>query len=150
MYAVLKSGCQYINLFYTGGCGARGVYADFLDEASEILTKPALKDVAAQYRAIAKLWDDLSRVLLPDEFALFKETRELMARNYTLFREQGAASLPERQQIAARLDAIRDSIAADFPLTDSEAAMLRENLRHHVLKIHDAEKEAVLALREAI
>jgi Butirosin biosynthesis protein H, N-terminal/Domain of unknown function (DUF4872) len=150
MYAVLKSAFQYTHLWYTGGCGGRGVYADFLDEAAGILSKPALKDVATQYRAAAKLWDDLNHALLPDEVALFKETRELMTRSSSLFREQGAASLPERQQISARLDAIRESIAADFPLTDSEATTFRENLRDHVLKIHDAEKEAVMALKDAM
>jgi hypothetical protein len=150
MYAILKSVYQYTHLWYTGGCGGRGVYADFLDEAAEILSKPALKDVATQYRAAANLWDDLYQALLPDNVALFKETRELMARNSMLFREQGAASLPERQKISARLAVIRESIAADFPLTDAEAAALRENLRDHIMKIHDAEKEAILVLKDTI
>jgi len=150
MYAILKSAFQYTHLWYTGGCGGRGVYADFLDEASEILSKPALKTVAAQYRAAAHLWDELYRAMLPDHIALFKETREHMERNSVLFREQGAASLPERQKISARLEAIRESMVTDFPLTDAEAATLRENIRDHVLKIHDAEKEAILALETAI
>ncbi len=150
MYAVLKSAFQYTHLWYTGGCGGRTVYADFLDEAATSLAKPALKDVSVQYRTTAKLWDELYEAMLPDSVPLFKETRELMTRSSSLFHEQGAASLPERQQISARLDAIHEIVAADFPLTDVEAAALRENLRDHVLKIHDAEKEAILTLKDAM
>lgn len=55
MYSGLTSIVKFIDLYYTGGCGARGVYADFLDEAADVLRKPALKGVAQQYRAAARL-----------------------------------------------------------------------------------------------
>lgn len=150
MYSVLKSAFHYINLWGTGGSGGRGMYADFLDEAANVLDKPALTDVAKQYRITANLWDEMTTALLPDAVAPFKETRELIVRDYQLFVEQGAASVDKRKQISARLKAIRDEMASSFPLNDREAAVMREDLHERVLKVHDAEKAAVLTLREVM
>ncbi len=150
IYSGLKSAFHYINLWGTDGEGARGLYADFLDEAGAVLDKPALREVAGQFRTAAALWRALSHALLPDTVPLFEETRELMLREYTLFREQGAASLEKRREIAARLNAIKAEMASNFPLSDAEAAAFRENLRARVLAIHAAEQKAVLALRDVI
>jgi hypothetical protein len=141
MYSGLKSGYFYIELWGSGGRGARGVYADFLDEAAGILSKPALSEVAGQFRQVAQLWGDFTAALLP-----FKETRDLLHQEATLYNEKGAASLAERQAISERLDAIAAHMDDDFPLTEAEAAELREHLAEHLLRIHDAEKDALAAL----
>lgn len=150
LYPMLKSAYHYINLWGTDHNGARGLYADFLDEAANIMGKPALKQVASQYRALTERWQALSRALLPDQVTPLQTTRELMEREYELYMSQGNDSLTERRQIGQRLQAIRDAVAADFPMTDSEVTAFRENLRVHVMKVHDAEKVAVEALQSAI
>lgn len=141
MYSGLKSGYFYIELWGSGGRGARGIYADFLDEAAGVLDRPGLKDAAAQFRQVAQLWGDFTTALLP-----FKETRDLLHQEAALYSEKGAESLAERQAISQRLDAIAASMDDDFPLTDAEAAELRKHLAEHLLRIHDAEKEALAAL----
>jgi hypothetical protein len=45
----------------------RGLYADFLDEAAEILKKPAMKESAKQFRESDSLWCELAEALLPDD-----------------------------------------------------------------------------------
>ncbi|MBZ0286494.1 MAG: DUF4872 domain-containing protein, partial [Anaerolineae bacterium] len=147
LYNGLVSTVQYIDFYFTGGCGARGVYADFLDEAARILGKPALQQAAQHYRAAVQHWSALTRAALPDDIDLLRETRELMQRRYDLFVNQGAEALPERQEMRARLNQLREQ--ADT-LNETQAAALRENLRVHVLAVHDAEKEAALALQAAI
>lgn len=149
MFAGLTTAYRFLEVFYTGGHGARGVYAGFLDEASLILNNAALTDVAREFRACAGLWDELTAALLPDDVALFREARELMNREYDLFLTQGNASLPARRQISARLDSLRAEAERAFPLTDAQAAAMREGLRERVLRLRDAERRAISALAEA-
>jgi hypothetical protein len=150
MYAGLTSAYRYLEVWFTGGRGARDTYADFLDEAAVVLENSTLNDVAQQFRACARLWDTLTSALLPDHVALFKETRELMRRDYHLFLTQGNASLEERRQISTRLDALKAEVAREFPLSDAEAAALREQLRDHVMKLRDYEFKAISTLGEVI
>jgi hypothetical protein len=149
MYAGLTSAYRYLEVFFTGGRGARNVYADFLDEAANALQNPALKEVANQFRASAKLWDALTSALLPDSIAPFKETRELIQRDYQLFLTKGNSSLDERRQISQQLDAVKAEVVRNFPLSDTEATAMREELRVHVLRLQEAEVTAINMLAEA-
>jgi hypothetical protein len=128
----------------------RDTYADFLDEASQILEKPALGDVAQQFRASAAAWAELGPILLPDEVPLLGEMRQLMEREHNLFLQQGNDSLAERQQIHARMEAMREEAAAGFPLNEREVSGLMGNIAAHVLNIHDIEQTAVSALKQAM
>lgn len=150
MYSGLTTAYQTIELFFTGGRGARHIYADFLDEAAVVLEKAALREVAAKFRASAGCWDALSAALLPEQVAPLREARELMTRNYDLFVAQGGASLPERRQIVAQLAALKERMKADFPLGEAEAAAMRANLAERVMAIHDAELVALEMLKAAI
>lgn len=150
LYAGLTSAFTDINIFGKDGNAERDLYADFLDEASLILDKPALKPIAQQFRTSAKAWHDLGLALLPDDAPLLRETRQLMLQNHRLFLEQGNKSLAERVAINGRLAAIKAQIATDFPLNESEVRALHQNIRDHVLAIHNIEKEAITALQDAM
>lgn len=150
LYSALKHGYQSIENHGTGGHASRRMYAEFLDEAAAILSQPDLKDVARQFRAAAKHWGALTAAMLPDSVPALKETRDLLNHDYQVFMEQGNAALPERQKIGQRLQTLRDAVAADFPMSDSEVTAFRENLRDQVMKVHDAEKLAAEALQSAI
>ncbi|MBZ0279518.1 MAG: BtrH N-terminal domain-containing protein [Anaerolineae bacterium] len=150
LYTGLTSGFNYIELMGTGRQAARGQYADFLDEAAAILNKPALKEAAVCYREAAARWTALTDAMLPDSVPLLKEARDLLVRDYELFRVKGNDSLPERQQISARLKALDAEAKDHFPMSETEAAAFREGLRERVLKMADAEKAAVAALQGAV
>lgn len=149
MFAGLASAFERIELFGTGGASSRPLFGDFLDEASLLLGKPALRESASQIRALAPLWTALGKALLPDELPLFKETRQLMLKKRDLFWEKGDGATNEIKKIHARLKAIRKIMEKDFPLSDVEALALKQNLREHILRIHDAEKEAITKLEKA-
>lgn len=150
MFAGLTSSYRYLETYFTGGHGARGVYADFLDEASTIVNNPALKDVAELFRACGSAWDDLIAALLPDDVPMFREARHLLDRDYALFLTGGNASLAERRQLNDRMAALRAEAERNFPLTNAQAATLRAGLRERVLALRDAERRAITALAEAV
>jgi hypothetical protein len=150
MYAGLTSTYKYLEVFFTGGRGARHIYADFLEEAAVILENPALKDVAPLFRECAVAWNVLTAALLPDEISMLHETRELLVRHYNLFLEQGGASLDEQRKISARLAEREAEAAENFPLNEAQAADFRAGLRAHILNLHDVEKVAINALIEAM
>ncbi len=148
-YAALQTTYAYIETTGAGGA-ARGLYADFLDEASDALNKPKLKVAAALYRNSAKQWRALAHAALPKSVAQFRETRELLERKHDLFLRRGNAALGEMQKISARMDALRAEIKKEPPLSDTQLTDLRENLREHILRVHAAESDAVRALNAVI
>jgi hypothetical protein len=150
MFAALTSAFHNISIFGKDGGAERDTYAQFLDEVSVLLEIPALKEVAQLFRDSAKAWDILGENLLPDEVPSLEETRQHMQKKHHMFLEKGNAALPEIHQMNDRLGQIKIQVQNDFPLSSSEAADLRENLREIVLSIHDIEFEAIRALQEAV
>lgn len=146
----LMSAYKYLELYFTGGHGARGVYADFLDEAAVILNRPALREAADQFRACAIRWDELTMALLPDSVAPLKQVRALMRQDYDLFLNEGIGSLAKRQQIQRDLAALKTDLSTNFPLSNAETKIMREGLRDRVMAIHDAEQIAIEMLQTAI
>lgn len=125
----------------------RGKFADFLGEAAIILERPALAEVAGQFRRSAETWRALSRALLPDTVEPFRSYRELMERSQRLFHEQGVEATEARRQIAAQQEAILAAMETDFPLDAAGVAALREEIADRVLAVRDIEAEAVSALK---
>lgn len=152
LYAGLSSAYNFACLFgkSTTPDADRGLYAEFLEEAAVILQKPVLNEVADLYQASARTWSSLPQALLPDNFAPLQETRQLMDHKHELFLERGNGAIKEIKQVNKRLDAIRQSMIDDFPLTSAEVDALQENLAHQLTIIHDTEKTAVEALTEVI
>lgn len=151
MYAGLTSAYNFAFLFGKGSDqdGERSLYADFLDEAALLLNRPALREVAGLFRESARAWRKLPEALLPDDVAPFGETRELMWRRHLLFLEQGSAALDEIRSIDGRLQAIRQDVAAEFPLDEAGIIAHRERLAEHILQIHQHEGAAIQALQTA-
>lgn len=128
----------------------RDVYADFLDEAAQVLETAAFNDVAAQYRVAGHAWQQLLDSLLPQSAPMLGEAREAIDRRTALFIESGAARLDEIIAQRDRLAALMSASESDFPLDDGEVADLRADLRDQVLNAREAEEAAVMALKAAI
>jgi len=150
MFAGLTSAFERIELFGTGGSASRPMYADFLDEAASILNRPALRDVAIQFRAVSPAWQSLCMALLPDSIAPFKEARELLLQKRDAFYEKGSGSSAEIKKIHARLTKIRIAMEKKFPLGGEKEIAFKENLRDHILQVYDLEHKAVTALDQAM
>ncbi len=150
LYAGLTSAFTDINSFGKDGGAEREMYADFLDEASLILNKPALKPIAQQFRTSAEVWHELGVALLPDEVPFLQETRQLMLQSHKLFLEKGNEGLEERVKINGRLAAIKAELAANFPLNDAAVQDLQASISAKILVIHDIEQKAIAALKDAM
>ena len=129
LYSTLKSIYEGIEHKGTGGGGMRGMYADFLTEASAVLNKPALKDVASHYRKLGKMWTNLAESCLPDIVKPLKETKSLVAQKYALLRTQGDAGLQEIKKISATLNAFDAKFSRQLPLHDDEIAKLFDEVQ---------------------
>jgi hypothetical protein len=132
------------------GGAERGRYADFLDEAAALLKKPGLKAAAAHFRHSQAAWKELSGLALPAEVRAFKEAHDMLTRRETLFIEKGEAALQDIKRLDAQLGRLREAASEKFPLTNDEAAGLRERMSAGVLKIHAIESQAVEAMQAAI
>ncbi len=128
----------------------RDVYAEFLDEAAKVLNNPALENVAVRYRLAAKAWDGLLCALLPEVVPLFKETKLMIDIKAEEFIEKGATSRDDLGKYEKKLTELKKQAETDFPLNAAEIADLRDEIRRHVLLVHDTEAEAVMALKTAI
>jgi hypothetical protein len=148
MLAGLTSTFNHVAIFGKEGGAERGLYADFLTEASLILAKPALNEVADRFRASAQAWDEFGWLLLPDEILPFKETRDLMLRRHHRFLEEGDTALPEIQAIDDRLSELKTMIGGDFPLDEAAVTAFCDRLADHLMKIHDIELTAITMLQQ--
>jgi len=126
-----------------GNDAERGVYADFLLEASVILSKPGLRDVAGQFRGCGGVWEELGRALLPDKVEPLGEIRRLMLLRKQLFLEQGGAAREEIASINTKIRSLKATAEAQFPLRETEVGPFLENVAEVVLRVHDHEKAAV-------
>jgi len=141
---------SWIQTWGSGPGAERGLYADFLDEASEILKKPDLRDSAEYFRKSYSLWCEFAEALLPDDVPILGESKELIQREHDLFVEQGEAALEKIKGIHERRNELLERAETEFPLSQAEAADFRARLRDRVLKISAVEQEAVDNLQQAM
>jgi hypothetical protein len=141
---------QWVNTWGSADGADRGLYADFLLEAAQILNKPSLKESAAKFRESHKLWFAFADALLPDDIPLLGESKKLIKKKHDLFVNQGEDALPEIKQINSRLNELLSQSESEFPLSDAQAADLRANLRDILLKISSVERQAIDLLQGAI
>ena len=150
MYAGLESVFSDTHTFGKEGFAERDMYADFLDEAADILQKPALREAGEHFRVSARAWEELGLILLPDEVPVWAEARGLMLTNQHLFLEEGGEKLDRGRANCARLIEIRREMETDFPLSDEEVVAFRERIAEQVLRIRDTEAPAVATMKEAM
>lgn len=141
---------QWVNTWGSADGADRALYAKFLDEAADILKKPAIKESAAKFRESHALWLKLADAALPDTLPLLGESRRLINRKHKLFIEKGEAALAEIKEINQRHRELLKEAESDFPLSGSQAADLRATLRDHILSISTTEKQAVDLLQSTI
>jgi len=141
---------HWVNTWGSGDGAERGLYADFLLEASQILKRPVLKAAAEKFRESYELWLAFADALLPDGVPLLGESKNLIQKKHALFVEKGESALPEIKKIHTRLNEILKQSESNFPLSNAQAADLRANLRDILLKIKTMEEQAVDLLQRAI
>ena len=141
---------HWVNTWGSADGAERGLYADFLEEAAQLLKKPALREAAAKFRDSYLLWIQFADALLPADVPMLGESKKLIQQRHSLFVERGEAALPDIKKINSRLRELLKASETGFPLSQSQAAELRSNLREMVLKISEVEQQGVNLLQGAI
>lgn len=141
---------HWINTWGSANGAERGLYADFLLEAAQILKRSALKEAAETFRESHKLWLVFAHALLPEAVPLLGGSKTWIQKKHDLFIDKGGAALPEIRRINTRLNELLSQSESNFPLSNAESADLRANLRDVLLKIKTVEEQAVDSLQRAI
>jgi butirosin biosynthesis protein H-like len=141
---------NWVNTWVSADGADRGLYADFLLEAAQILKRPALKESAEKFRESHKLWLKFADALLPGDIPMLGESKKLIQKKHDLFIEKGESASPEIRKMNSRLRELLKESETDFPLSNVQAAELRANLRDIVLQITAVEQAAVDLMQSAI
>jgi hypothetical protein len=150
LWGGLTSIYDFIEHYGTGGGLCRPLFADFLSEAAEALTRPAWRSLAERYAELGRQWSALAHAALPDAVPLFREAKELLATKAELFHSRGADSIAPIRDAWTRLAELKRRASDKFPLSDAESAQLRADLKSQVRALYDGEVAALAALRDAI
>ena len=133
-----------------GNAAERGMYADFLDEAAIILSKPALSDAAQHFRRAETAWSILANQLLPDDVPMLKQAKMLLDQKAALFMNQGSEATDAIETINVELRTLQAQAADQFPMNDAELTDFRKRLSDQVMMIHDLERHAVQCMQAAM
>lgn len=150
LYAGLTTAFSHYGVTGIRDDADRELYATFLEEAALIIKKPQLQEVADAFRKSSGAWRELAKLLLADAIAPFGESRRLIQRKASLFREQGNRALPEIQRINDELKGIRLAMETDFPLTEPEVRDYCAAIADQVRQIAALEQDAVVLLRNSM
>jgi hypothetical protein len=134
----------------TYGGHLRGLYAEFLVEAAELLAAPHLRDRAEEWRAIAARWHALADAALPLDVPAFAALREGLAGAYEPIIAEGDGGREEAARSAETLWALRAELDADGPLEPPAVEALLADLSAHLTEIFAAETEAIARLGTAL
>jgi hypothetical protein len=150
LYGALRSIYEGVELVDATGGGLRGLYADFLEEAAELLSRPSLRQAAARFRDLAAQWTRLADAALPDQVEPFRETRQLLRQRHNLLLSKGDDAAAQMLPLTERLGALQSKYNPAFPLSDAEVDRLFSTLGEQLLALYDAETAALEQLRGAI
>ncbi|MFX0063099.1 MAG: DUF4872 domain-containing protein [Candidatus Hermodarchaeota archaeon] len=138
---------EFIN---TSGGAQRLAYADFLEEAADVLSSSELKEISSLYRSVAERWSNFARAALPDTIQLFKDARDAATKWKETFITEGLSDSLRLAEATEKFNTIRNQIGEWFPLSEKEVRMLFEDLSKRMYKIYEEEKKALERLKSVI
>jgi hypothetical protein len=133
----------------TGG-HLRGLFADFLDEAADLLGVPELGAVADDVREVAAGWHRLAETALPVSVPVFAELRALTAAVQESITGAGDEGRDEAAAAAAALWTLRSEHDRRAPLDDAAVDALFAAMGDRLRELHSAESAVVARLRALV
>jgi hypothetical protein len=150
LWVGLRSVCDFIEFYGTGGGLMRPLFAEFLAEAGAALGERRLTALAARYSAIGTGWSELAAAALPAGVPELAETYMLLTRKTELLHAGGGSTGPDIRAVWALIEEMGVRIDREFSLALRDAAGLRADLRGRVLRLHDEETSALAGLGEVM
>lgn len=125
----------------------RGLYADFLDEASEALEEPVLATLSKDWRAVGAQWHELAEATLPRTVPEFAALRDDLSAVFEAVVADGDSGVEEAGSAAARLWGLRDRLNDGV---DFDPAPVLSDLSERLAEIYSAEVKALRRLSEVV
>ena len=146
LLGVLMNGFIYIEIGGTGGSAFRSMYAKFLEEASTVMNKPALKEIAEMIWESATVWNEIASRLLPDSWLNLARMRQLMFEKNRIFEEQEPGALDAMNRINGELDELMVKGVEDL----RRQPIFLSDVQQSILKCHEIENRAFEALNSIV
>ena len=138
----------YIEIGGTGGSAFCPMYAKFLKEASSIINKPELNEIAELFRKSGKLWTEIAVAALPDSWPVLRKIRELTIEKNRIFEEYGQDGLEKMKNINIELNDLMKKAVAELQKRDT--APLLKNMEQKIIECYRMEEIAFRRLKEVV
>ena len=148
LFLCLFNSFVYIEIGGTGGSAFRPIYAQFLREASTLLDKPALNEVAEMFEDSGKAWSEIAEAALPESFPNLKRIRELSLKKNEIFEKQKPGAQKKMQKINLELDDLIMDAVED--LKKVNPSPLLSDLSQKILKCYKIENKVFQRLNEVV
>lgn len=147
LFSGLYNTFRFIEISGTGGSAFRPIYVRFLKEASSILNKPALAEVAASFKQSARLWSQIAALALPDDFSVLGQINNLLVEKNRHQKKQGGDAVQSMQQINQQIKVLEKEARRALP---GKAQPLLQNLSSKILECYKLEEQAFRKLEAAL
>jgi len=124
------------------------MYAKFLEEASSIINKPELNEIAELFRKSGKLWTEIAVAALPDSWPVLRKIRELTIEKNRIFEEYGQDGLEKMKNINIELNDLMKKAVAELQKRDT--APLLKNMEQKIIECYQIEEIAFRRLKEVV
>ena len=146
LFGALMNGFMYIEISGTGGSAFRSMYAQFLEEASPIVNKPALHEVAEMVHQSATIWSEIASGFLPDSWPTLKRVKELILEKNRLFEEQEPGALEAMRKVNEELDDLMGKAVEDL----QQPLAFLADVQQSILKCYEIEERIFNTLSSII
>ncbi len=151
LFGCLMSTYIYIEESGSNGGGYRNTYAQFLKEASEIIQKPELNDIAKLFEEVAEYWSNLALSSLPDSWPTLKKFRELAKEKNKIFEELPTGALKKMQEIMEESDKVMREAAKELDSAKkADIDALMKGIKDNILIVYEKDKLAFEKLKEIV
>lgn len=150
LFGVLLSIYESIESSGYGGGSLRGVYANFLEAAAELTSRPALATVAGGYRDLDRQWAVLAERAAPNDPGLFTHARKLIDSLHEQVLDGGDRSEPAARRIANELWRLRDTGDEVNVLDENAFIQLLESLGSAIQTLYEGEQSVLSDLASAV
>jgi hypothetical protein len=132
------------------GGNLRTLYAAFLEEAADLLGRPALRAAAEPFCEAADRWHDLAEAVLPADQPDLATIRDELAALHAAVIGEGDAGEESARAAAARLWELRGRYRRDSPMEADATAALFVDLGARLAELHRTETAAIDGLARAL
>ena len=150
LYGTLRMVYESIEHTGTGGGGLRGMYADFLVEAADIMSADSLSPIAQDYRALADKWTGLAQAVIPDKVPEFEKTKALVDQRAQIWLKYASEGLEQLAPVNDELHAMKGALNVDFPLDAEATAALFSEIQERLFDLYESEKTALGKIEAAL